>query len=247
MFLGLTLLSLAIPALLGALLGPVLTAAGIVSESPAARIISALVTFLLVVIFMLLFQGAITYAVFQIFMGGRASFGESLGRSFSRVLDLFFVAFWGILIMALPFLALGVLGALFGRNFWTILLLIAALVGIVVPSVLFCRWYVSAPVCVVEKTGALRSLKRSGQLTKGRRWKIYSLFALVMIIVSIISGVVEFIVKRTIDIEFIGILILIAVKVVPLAFANITPTVVYYSLRVEKENLTAASLADIFD
>ena len=251
MFLGLTLLSLVIPVLLGGLFGAVLAAVGFVSGSRAAAAVSAPVTFLLIIMFMMLFQGAITYGVFQIFMEGRASLGESLRRAFSRVVDLFLVAFWAIfitaIIMILPFLIMGVLAFALSRENLSFFIVIGFVIAIATPSVLFCRWYVAAPVCVVERTWSLQSLKRSGRLTKGRRLKIYGLLTLVMIIVGIISAVVSFIVERTIDAEWIRGLISTAVNVVPVAFVNVMSTVVYYSLRVEKEDLTATSLADIFD
>jgi hypothetical protein len=249
MFFGLTLLSLVIPMLLGGALGRVLAAAGIVFSGPAARIVPALVTFLLVAMFMLLFQGAITYAVFQIFMEGRASVTESLERSFSRVIDLLLAMFWAalitggiIILILLPFAIIAAFGII--NSFITLIFTIAA---ILTPSVLFCRWYVVAPVCVVERTGSLQSLRRSGYLTKGRCLKIYGLLTLVMIIIGIISVVVNFIIIRTIDAEWIRRLISTVFNVVPIAFANVMSTVVYYGLRVEKEDLTATTLADIFD
>jgi uncharacterized membrane protein len=255
MFLGLTLLSLIIPALLGGLLAPILAAPFFASGSTGERVVPMLVTFLLIVMFMMLFQGAITYAVFQIFMEGRASVSASLGRAISRVVDLLLMAFCALLItggiMILLSLIAGVLAAVLGRTgpggLYIIVMVIVVVAAVAVPSILFCRWYAAAPACVVEGTGPVRSLGRSGELTKGRRMKIYGLLSLVLIIVGIISGVVNFIVTRTIGYEGVGSIISAIVNVVPLAFVNVMSTVVYYSLRVEKENLTAATLADIFD
>jgi hypothetical protein len=41
-----------------------------------------------------------------------------------------------------------------------------AMLGVVV------RWFLFDPVCVIERRDIFRSLKRSGVLTKGDRWRI---------------------------------------------------------------------------
>jgi hypothetical protein len=199
---------------------------------------------LVVFLLMLLLQGAITYAVFQIFMEGGASVGASLWRSFSRIPVLLAMAFLAIAaaiaIMMLPILA----AAFIGRSFLTLIVAVAAPVMMIA---FLCMWYVAAPVCVVEKTGPLKSFGRSCVLTKGSRLKIFGMALLVGIIMWIISAVVSFIVKRALGPGFAAALILAAANSAPFAFVNIMAAVAYYSLRVGNEHRDAATLADIFD
>jgi hypothetical protein len=132
----------------------------------------------------------------------------------------------------------------FNNVFWTIIVLISATAAL---CAVVCKWYVAPPVCVVERMGALKSLNRSGHLTKGRRLKIFGMLLLLIIVSAIITSIVRFILNRTIGSEFVGTLIEAVANAVPMALFNIMPVTVYYGLRVEKENLTASSLADIFD
>jgi hypothetical protein len=52
-------------------------------------------------------------------------------------------------------------------------------------------WSVAAPVLVVEKRGVFGSLKRSRDLTRGRRWAILGLFVLYTIVSFMLSIVIQ--------------------------------------------------------
>jgi hypothetical protein len=56
--------------------------------------------------------------------------------------------------------------------------------------ILSCMWWVSVPVAIVEKAGVIGSLKRSADLTKGARMKIFGLI-LLYVLLSIITGVIS--------------------------------------------------------
>ena len=49
-------------------------------------------------------------------------------------------------------------------------------------------WFVAMPACLVEQTGSIASLKRSAQLTKSHRWKIFSVVLVMTLILSIVGG-----------------------------------------------------------
>src|SRR5262249_9742953 len=51
---------------------------------------------------------------------------------------------------------------------------------LIVPGIiLFIRWSTALPACVVEGLGPLASMKRSAELTKGHRWKIFGMYVLI--------------------------------------------------------------------
>lgn len=102
--------------------------------------------------------GALTHGSVVYLSGSRASLASCLGTGFSR---------------SLPLVALGLLSAL-GMGFFFLLLIIPGFMAAV-------RWSVAAPALVVERTGIFESFKRSGDLTRGSRWRIFWLLVIWMI------------------------------------------------------------------
>jgi hypothetical protein len=241
-FLGLTFLSLIIPELIG----EAFSKASMVyaMENSGMMAIAQGVSALLYIILFLFFQGAVTYAVFQLVMEGRISVRESVGRAFSRAWALcmigaayFCCTVASVLAIAIPWL--------FWGSFW------GSIVGLVLVLLLagfiLCALYVATPVCVVERAGVSGSFGRSWVLTSGYRGPIFGMMLPVFIVTGIIYGVVNFIVARVVGEGFAARLIMIIVNVAPTAFANIMPAIAYYGLRAAKESLVATSLAEVFD
>jgi hypothetical protein len=176
----------------------------------------------------LVIQGAISYAVFQVIMGGRASVGESVSKAASKIFALIAIAF------------LSGVGVMFG----IMLLVIPGLM-------LLCMWYVSAPSCVVERLGPIESLGRSRALTKGYRWWVFGVMILASIFAWLIYGLftvlVRFLVPDIILRSIVSPIVTNLATLIPNAFVNVASAVVYYRLRMVKENLTMENLADVFD
>jgi hypothetical protein len=215
---------------------------------------------LLSVLLTLLFQGAVTYGVFQVIMEGRASVGESISRALSRVGTLLlmgiavFFCFGGLFVLGSVFSVLEVvsLGYFLSYNAVPqfavfVFFLIALFTAIILFITLPCSWYVASPACVVERTGAFVSLGRSARLTKGHRLKIFGMLTLVLAAIAIISKIVDSVTAGAFGGGFVVTLISVLTNVVPVTFVNVMSAVTYYSLRVAKENLAATSLAEIFD
>lgn len=121
----------------------------------AATMISALVT----MVISALVQGALTRATVAANEGKRATIGESLA---------------GALRVIFPLIGLSILWAL-GVSIGLIL--------IVVPGIiLMLMWAVAVPALVVEREGIFAAFRRSAELTKGARWKIFGL-TLVMLVI----------------------------------------------------------------
>jgi hypothetical protein len=57
----------------------------------------------------------------------------------------------------------------------SIMLLIIVVCVIIVGAILYMRWLVAVPACVLERLGPWKCLQRSAQLTKGHRWKLFGM------------------------------------------------------------------------
>jgi hypothetical protein len=153
--------------------------------------------------------GAATYAISETYLGHNATVRGSYGKvrgNFWRILGVVLVA-W---LRALGMLLLGAFGVGIGTFLSTILMSIMSnavsrtIVGVVV-GVAFAiaylgglvfwllwmlRYSVSIPVLLLENSGILASLRRSVQLTKGRRWQIF--IAVVLCVLVAYAGVIIF-------------------------------------------------------
>jgi uncharacterized membrane protein len=109
-------------------------------------------------------------------MRGRAMLiGEAVRRGLSR--------FWSIIGLAI----LATLGITVG------------IILLIVPGIMLAiRWSVALPACVVENLGPLAAMRRSAELTKGHRWKIFGVFILILVIVLIAAMIIGLIVAAVV-------------------------------------------------
>ena len=114
-----------------------------------------------------LVQGSLTRATIAANEGRKATFGES----FAAALRVF-----------LPLVGLSIL---FVLGMWVgfILLIIPGIIFLLAASV-------AVPALVVERNGVFPAFRRSGELTKGARWKILGLFLLLGLTYWLLSTLV---------------------------------------------------------
>lgn len=112
-------------------------------------------------------QGALVYGTIQDLNGQRASLGDIVAtglRSFLAVIAV------------------------------SILFAIALMLGIVlliVPGIMIaCAWCVAVPALVADRTSIFDAFRRSAELTRGNRWRIFGLLVIWIIAVMLLSGVV---------------------------------------------------------
>jgi hypothetical protein len=105
--------------------------------------------------------------------------------------------------------------------------------------------FVAMPACIVEQLGPINSLKRSSQLTKGHRWKIFGLWLLVLVI----AGVVNLIPKAAgvFGGPAVGLLLELVWNALTGAFNAVMVVVTYHDLRVAKEGVDTDQIASVFD
>ena len=175
-------------------------------------------------------QAVILYGAFQAMRGRAVHLGDAIQRGLSR--------FWSILGLSI-LVALGI-----GIGF---------LLFIIPGVMLAVRWSVALPACVVENLGPLASMRRSAELTRGHRWKIFGLFVLFLVgvivaalIVGAIVGLVLAISDNMFGIVLAGLIGFVAMAIYT-AYLNTALVMIYHDLRVAKEGVDTEQIAAVFD
>jgi len=150
------------------------------------------------------------------------------------------------------------LGPVVGTTFLgTAGVLLAALLLVVPGIILECSIYVALPACVIERRGPTDSLRRSQVLTRGHRWPIFGLLALVTVLTVFVT--VGAAVSGAILVSYLGVaggktaawmlgaIFAFAVRVVMGSFGAVLVAVVYHDLRVLKEGADIDSIASAFN
>jgi hypothetical protein len=181
------------------------------------------VAFLLLIVLSVLAQAVVLYGAFQDMRGRPVSLAESVRVGLSR--------FFPVVGMAVVMMGLFLIGFAL----------------LVVPGlILLTMWFVSTPVCVVERRGPLASLGRSQQLTKGHRWKVFGLLLIMLIISATVTPVIDTAVP-----EIAGAAVTFVVGLIWNgvwgAFYAIAVVVTYHDLRVAKEGIDIEQIAAVFD
>ena len=175
------------------------------------------------VVLSVLSQAVILYGAFQDMRGRPVNLTESLRVGLGR-----FFPIVGLAIILSVLVGLG-------------------MVAFIIPGlILLTMWFVGTPACVVEQRGPWASLRRSRELTKGHRWKIFGLMLVLIVISALISPLVELIFNAIggKTLAFIGELIWNGVWG---AFYAIAAVVAYHDLRVVKEGVDTEQIAAVFD
>lgn len=171
----------------------------------------------------MIIQATVAYAVFQIARGQSVSMAECFNRATGHFLPIL--------------LASILVGLLVG----------VGMVLLVIPGVIIsCILAVTLPACVVEKLGAVDSLKRSAELTKGNRLQIFLLYLVVGIVIGVLTFVFAMILFSVTGL-IAGTLLLTVLLIVPMAFSYVMASIIYFDLREIKEGVSLDSLAAVFD
>jgi hypothetical protein len=116
----------------------------------------------------LIAQAASIIAVSKIHLGNPASIGDSYAGIKGSFVNLLF---------AVILVTLGCTGGF---------------ILCIVPGIIFSvAWILSIPVVLIEIKGPIGAMKRSWELTKGRRWQIFLILFLVGIFTYIVTGILQ--------------------------------------------------------
>ena len=174
------------------------------------------------------------YGTFQDLRGTPASIGISLRRGVGAILPVIGVALLGTLLMMLGALALIIPAFMIAAALW-----------------------VAIPTAVVERPGVIASLKRSAELTRGYRWKIFGIFVVIWLISAVAIGMVQTPLAISLAtagpqgigsgmfIVYHGIVLLVSAFFT--ALGAVSSAVAYHDLRAVKEGFDIDHFASVFD
>ena len=168
-------------------------------------------------------NAAIIYGVVQELRGRGFTFSDSLQIGFRR------------------------LGPVIGLSLLVGILVMLAAILLLVPGIIvWCVYSVVVPVCVVETLGPTASMTRSSFLTKGNRWRIFGVFALIFIASLVVGAIVGYLAGITGGIRLVQVATF-AIEAVIGAFNAVVVGVLYYQLRVAREGADIEKIAAVFD
>jgi len=192
---------------------------------PAQALLLAGITLVLFIVLLMLSMvsaAVVLHGTFQDMRQRPVSLIESLKVGLRRFLPLTGLALAGSLLQVIGFALLVIPGL-----------------------ILYTMWFVSVAACVVERTGPWASLRRSKDLTKGHRWKIFGLGALILLL-SFVNPVLQGPLKAA-GCETVALIFTLIWTSLGSIFSSIVVAVTYYDLRAAKEGLDIEQIASVFD
>jgi hypothetical protein len=226
----------------GAALGTVFAIGGL-AGSPWLAGFAGIITLVIVLCLNMVGQGVLLLGAFQRLRGQPLRPAEALQRVIARLLPLL-----GLSILWSLALAAAVVFSLF--VFWAIALALRGLalvllpVIFVPPFILIVMWLVAVPSCVVEGLGAVSSMFRSTDLTKGFRWKITGIL-LLLFVVTVVERLVQLGVAMLSP--WLSVLVGLVWAVFWIAYIDCVVIMTYHDLRVAKEGIDTSQIASVFD
>jgi len=168
-------------------------------------------------------QAIILFGAFQDMLGRDFPIGESLRKGLSRIFPIF-----GMLIVE------------------GLALLVGFMLLFIPGYMLFVAWYAALPVLVVERLGPIASLRRSAELTKGHRWKIFGIIFVMGIVAGIIGAVINAVALMFHE-HAVHTIVQYLFQALLIAFESVVGVVLYHDLRAAKEGINTERIAAVFD
>jgi hypothetical protein len=191
----------------------------------ATSVLSGLVVFIIYMVLASILQAALVRTTIEDLNGQQPSFGDALGRGIAVLLPIIGLSF-------LMYLGIGI-----------------GFMLLIIPGIyLLVRWSVAVPVLVHEQLGVLGSMKRSSELTKGSRWRIFGLFIILIVAIWILQlalGLLALAITSALGIVIATALVAL-LSAVTSVIASIAAAVAYVELRYVKEGTDVKELAEIF-
>jgi len=106
--------------------------------------------------------------------------------------------------------------------------------------------FVALPACAVERTGPIRSLSRSVDLTEGFRWRVFLVFAVHLLFSLVLSLVLQSLARWLLGPQA-ALIVVFLWQVLAIGLGGILAGVTYHELRVAREGTELDRFAAIFD
>ena len=183
-----------------------------------SHLVSSVLAILLGLVLGSLAQAFVLHGAFQHMMGREVRAGESLAVALAR----FF-----------PIIGTSVC-VTFAIAFGSLLLILPGITWLMM-------WWVAVPVCVVEGLGPIHSMRRSRELTRGHRWKLFEIFVLLIILDVVASSLLGLVVAGVGAIP--SAVVTWVWMAVYTAFSAIVAITAYHDLRVLKDGVDTQQIA----
>ncbi len=171
-----------------------------------------------------LLTAALVYGTVRELRGSRASLSESVSRGLCLVFPVI-----GVAVVAGVATAVG-----------SLLLVIP---GLIVASML----WVAVPVAVIERPGVFASLRRSAELTKGKRWQVFAIIVVIFVFAVVVASVMAAIIDAVTKSPTVVSLMSWVVTALFTALGAVVSAVSYHDLRIAKEGGDVQQIAAVFD
>lgn len=199
-------------------------------------------------LFGFILAGAVAYGVFRQLQGERAGFGKCLATGLSRFFSIVLVGILATLCMFLPFFVIMFfVGALLIQSAGWGGVVIAAAIGLFFLGLIATTLWVAVPVAVVERPGIVASLRRSAELTRGARLRIFGVMIVIFLFLfawGILVGLIS--AGSEVD-EVTSQWIQIGISLLFSTLYAVASAVAYHDLRTSKEGIGIAELIRVFE
>ena len=191
-------------------------------------------------------DAAIPLAVMQVLKGHRASIRDvAAGLRFVVPVTIVTV------ICGLPWTVLIIVNELWESG-GGIEDLVRWLVVYAISMVLYIRWVVATQANVLERLGAFAGLARSAYLTKGRRWAVFGVTVIPLIVVYALEAGSSMLPNISSDLDTTQVSTLeratdYVISALASAYFAVQTTVLHYYLRREKDGVESGEIAHVFD
>ena len=130
------------------------------------------------------------------------------------------------------------------------LMAMAGMILLIVPGIIvFVVTVAAVPAAVVERPGIWGSIKRSAELTKGNRWRVFAVMLIFYVFLMAVAWLLTLagLPLMALDGSLLSIIAAFAWGCIAAALGSVFGAVLYHDLRVAKEGATAAQMAAVFD
>ena len=190
-----------------------------------------------------------TIAVADICLGNRPTVAGSYGgmfRSFWRYLETY-ALYMAIVIVG--FFLTGVLGAVLWLTVHPVLGVIAGVLVLGLTLLVMFRYMFACQICVIERRGPFQSLRRSRHLIRGMFWRTVGLAAAMLALVYLMLfaagvawGVVSLVMPLGANLALYEDMVVRVLTIFATPALLISFVLLYYDLRVRKENYDSHAL-----
>ncbi|UTW56323.1 hypothetical protein [Kordiimonas sp. SCSIO 12610] len=192
-----------------------------------------------------LIQIGIVSATIEFSSGRSINFSTMFERGVENIagaIGISLILFAGMMgIMFLAFLAGGALSSMFGIGLLSIFIVVLSFIIIVA---LMTGASIAIPVLIAEEKGVLKSLKRSFELSKGRKWEMFGIFLITSVLYFIVAFLIQ--IGMALGGEIMVFASQVLIYVFSTSFFAVVVAVVYTNLRISKEGADTSEIAKVF-